>query len=153
MKIIISTVLLLVCFLGCRNNPLTSAFPSIGQMLIAPFRHSPDMAPKSYFYTGIPDPNWTPLAKKIWQRDGTNFLGVYLGMIAEWDGNTSVYKPSLDANGQPIFGGTGTMVSNSIPQGVMMFSDTTGECLKWISYKDFKDIFVLKNRPEYLPYE
>jgi len=32
---------------------------------------------------------------------------------------------------------------------VQMFSATSGEMLKWISYKDFNDIFVLKNRPEY----
>lgn len=98
MKAILSLVLLVV---GCRNNPSTSAFPSVGQMMLAPFHHTKDVA-QSYYFTGVPDDNWTPLAKQIWKRDGTNFLGVYMGMIAEWDGSTSVYKD-------------GTMVPNSKP--------------------------------------
>lgn len=67
--------------------------------------------------------NVTSLAEQIRQRDGTNYIGVYLGMIAEHDGKGNV----------------------------AMFSATSGQCLKWISYKEFEDIFILKNRPEYLP--
>lgn len=91
----------------------------------------------------------TDLAVKIQKRDGTNFIGQYMGMIAEWDGSTSVYKPATDSKGNPIFGGTGTMIPNAKPQGIMMFSATSGELLKWISYEDFRDIFVLKIKPEY----
>jgi hypothetical protein len=89
------------------------------------------------------------LAKTIHNRDGTNFIGQYLGMIAEWDGSTSVYKPKVDAKGSPIFGETGTMVPNMKPQGVMMFSATSGELLRWISYEEFRQVYVLKTRPEY----
>jgi hypothetical protein len=61
------------------------------------------------------------LHEAIQRRDGTNYIGVYLGMIAEHDG-----------------------------QGrVMMYSDTSGEWLKWISYQDFLDIFINKTKPEY----
>lgn len=66
------------------------------------------------------------LVATVQKRDGTNFIGVYMGMIAEWDGNTSRH-----------------------PQGVQMFSATSGQLLKWISYEDFRDIFVLKTKPEY----
>ena len=63
----------------------------------------------------------TTLALKIQKRDGTNFIGVYQGMIAEHDGKGSV----------------------------MMFSVSSGEALKYIPYQDFRDIFVLKTRAEY----
>lgn len=58
---------------------------------------------------------------RIQKRDGTNFIGVYLGMIAEHDGKGSV----------------------------QMFSATSGQLLKWISYEDFKAIFVDKTKSEY----
>lgn len=63
----------------------------------------------------------TALAVKIQKRDGTNFVGVYQGMIAEHDGASNV----------------------------MMFSATSGEWLKALSYQDFKEIFILKTKPEY----
>ena len=78
-----------------------------------------------------PETKTKPLAEKIAKRDGTNYLGVYMGMIAEWDGWKTNY--------------TGSVTS----QGVMMFSATSGELLKWISAEDFTNIFILKNRPEY----
>src|SRR5438132_256235 len=62
-----------------------------------------------------------PLAAKIAQRDGTNYIGVYLGMIAEHDGRG----------------------------GVMMYSATSGEWLRWISLAEFRDVYVLKTKPEY----
>lgn len=96
--------------------------------------------------------NEYPLAIKIAARDGTNFLGVYMGMIAEWDGQTSRYHPPTNYIGGPTglsFADQGWMESNAHPQGVMMFSATSGELLKWISYEDFRDIFVLKTKPEY----
>src|SRR6266478_2820791 len=52
-----------------------------------------------------------PLAEKVAKRDGTNYIGVFLGMIAEHDGRG----------------------------GVQMFSATSGECLRWISYREFQD--------------
>jgi hypothetical protein len=54
-------------------------------------------------------------------RDGTNYIGVYLGMIAEHDGHGAVY----------------------------MYSATSGQCLKYIPYQDFVDIFVTRVKPEY----
>lgn len=79
----------------------------------------------------------TPLAVKVQKRDGTNFLGVYLGMIAEWDGWTNEFNFNGERKPGPPF------------QGVMMFSATSGELLKWISAQDFTNIFVLKTQPEY----
>ena len=81
--------------------------------------------------------NETPLALKVKARDGTNYLGVYMGMIAEWDGQTKHY----DAQNNRMYG--------DFPQGVMMFSATSGELLKWIPYEDFKSIFVDRSKPEY----
>lgn len=89
------------------------------------------------------------LVAKVQARDGTNYLGVYLGMVAELDGSTSVYVPETNAQGNAVYCGKGRMVPNSKPQGVMMFSASSGEMLKWISYEDFRDIFVLKTKPEY----
>jgi hypothetical protein len=92
------------------------------------------------------------LAEKIAKRDGTNFIGVYMGMIAEWDGQTSRYHPPTNYIGGPTglsFADEGWMETNAHPQGVMMFSATTGQLLKWISYEDFRDIFVLKVKREY----
>jgi hypothetical protein len=77
------------------------------------------------------------LVLKCQKRDGANFLGVYMGMIAELDGVTKHY----DAKNNRMYG--------SFPQGVMMFSAASGECLKWISFDDFKAIFVDKTKPEY----
>jgi hypothetical protein len=77
-----------------------------------------------------------PLAEKIAKRDGTNYLGVYLGMIAELDGSTAVW------DGQK-------MVSGKKPLGVMMFSATTGQLLRWISCDEFKAVYVDKTKPEY----
>lgn len=99
--------------------------------------------PTSQFLTG------DSLIAMVQKRDGTNFIGVYMGMIAEWDGSTSVFVPETDANGQPVYGGNGHMVPNMKPQGVQMFSATSGEMLKWIPYEDFRDIFVLKIKSEY----
>ena len=87
-----------------------------------------------------PDPlgtNETELSLKIKARDGTNYLGTYMGMIAELDGQTKHY----DAVKNVMYG--------NFPQGVMMFSATSGEMLKWIPYEDFKAIFVDRTRPEY----
>lgn len=69
-----------------------------------------------------PDGHWDKvLLAKVLKRDGTNVLGVYLGMIAE-----------------------------RLPDGsVQMFSATSGELLKWIDYSNFNAIFVLKTKPEY----
>ena len=78
----------------------------------------------------------TDLSRKIKARDGTNYLGTYMGMIAEWDG----YTNQITFDGHP---------KKPPYQGVMMFSATSGELLKWISYEDFKAIFVDKTRPEY----
>ena len=61
------------------------------------------------------------LHHRILKRDGTNYIGVYLGMVAEHDGNG----------------------------GVAMFSDTSGELLKWVSWQDFTNIFVLRIQKEY----
>jgi hypothetical protein len=61
------------------------------------------------------------LADKIKFSDGTNYIGVYLGMIAEHDGH----------------------------DGVEMFSASSGELLKRISFQDFQAIFVDKTKPEY----
>ena len=66
--------------------------------------------------------NETPLALQIKARDGTNYLGVYMGMIAE----------NVKQDGS-----------------VMMFSATSGELLKWIPRQDFEDIFVKRIKPEY----
>lgn len=79
----------------------------------------------------------TPLAEKVRKRDGTNYLGVYMGMIAEWDGWTNEFNFQ------------GTKKPGPLYQGIMMFSAASGECLKWISYQDFFEIFVSKTRPEY----
>lgn len=73
-------------------------------------------------------PEELELTAKIAARDTTNFWGVYLGMITE---------PSLGKGGKV--------------DSVMMFSALSGECLKWIPLSDFTNIFILKNRPEYLP--
>jgi hypothetical protein len=89
------------------------------------------------------------LVEKIRKRDGTNFLGVYMGMIAEWDGWTSRYHPPTNYLGGLRFADEGWMESNAFPQGVMMFSATSGQLLKWISAEDFTNIFVLKTQPEY----
>lgn len=89
------------------------------------------------------------LVAKVQKRDGTNFLGVYMGMIAELDGSTSVYRLYTKEDGTPDFSRDGHMVPNMKPEGVMMFSATSGQLLKWISYQDFQDIFVLKIKPEY----
>jgi len=61
------------------------------------------------------------LVTKVVKRDGNAVLGVYLGMIAE------------------------RVPGNS----VMMFSATSGECLRWISYDEFKAVYVDKTRKEY----
>jgi hypothetical protein len=72
--------------------------------------------------TNVPPSEQLPaLAAMAQKRDGTNCIGVYLGMIAEHDGKGAV----------------------------MMYSATSGELLKWITYSDFRDIFVLKTKPEY----
>jgi len=68
-----------------------------------------------------PAPPEYPLAQKIAKRDGTNYIGVYLGMIAEHDRKG----------------------------GVAMFSATSGEMLRWISYDEFKAVYVDKTKPEY----
>lgn len=71
-----------------------------------------------------------PLADKIAKRDGTNFLGVYLGMIAlRYDG---VIWPS-------------TNISHS----VYMYSATSGQLLRFISQEEFQAVYVLKTKPEY----
>jgi hypothetical protein len=85
-------------------------------------------------------PGWTnetELSRKIKARDGTNYLGTYLGMIAEWDGQTKHY----DAQNNRMYG--------NFPQQVMMFSATSGELLKWIPYSNFLAIFVDRTQPEY----
>ena len=100
----------------------------------------------------IPNTGGYPLAERIAKRDGTNFIGVYMGMIAEWDGCTSRYHPPTNYIGGVSgleFADEGWIEPNAHPQGVMMFSATSGELLKWISYEDFRDIFVLKLKPEY----
>ena len=53
--------------------------------------------------------------------------------------------------GNPNYLGTyeGMTAWNDGKQGVVMYSAISGEMLKWISYKDFEDIFVLRIRPEY----
>ena len=94
----------------------------------------------------------TPLSIKIQRRDTTNFLGQYMGMIAELDGCTSRYHPPTNYIGGPTglqFADEGWMETNAIPEGVMMFSATSGEWLKWISFEEFNAIFVEETRPEY----
>lgn len=71
----------------------------------------------------VPKTELPPLAAMAQKRDGTNYIGVYLGMIAEHDGRG----------------------------GVMMYSATSGECLKYIPFQDFEDSFVTKTKPEYPP--
>lgn len=65
------------------------------------------------------------LVSKVKTRDGTNFIGVYLGMIAEHDGKGGVY----------------------------MASATSGEVLRWIGYDEFKAVYVDKSKPEYPVYK
>ncbi len=92
------------------------------------------------------------LVEKIRQRDGTNYIGVFMGMIAEWDGCTSRYHPPTNYIGGVSgleFADEGWMETNAHPQGVMMFSATSGELLKWISAESFTNIFILKTQPEY----
>lgn len=79
----------------------------------------------------------TDLSRAVRKRDGTNYLGTFVGMIAEQDGCTKHYNAASN-----------TMYGN-FPQGVMMFSATSGEMLKWIPRQDFIDIFVNKTKPEY----
>lgn len=62
-----------------------------------------------------------PLAQSIQNRDGTNFIGVFIGMIAEHDGQGNV----------------------------TMASATSGEVLRWISYQEFIDVYINKIKPEY----
>lgn len=54
---------------------------------------------------------------------GTNYLGVHLGMIAVRDKVGSV----------------------------QLYSATSGQLLRWISYAEFRDVYILKIRPEYPP--
>lgn len=70
------------------------------------------------------------LADKIQNRDGTKFLGQYLGMIAEL--NVGAIWPSTN-----------------ITKSVWMYSATSGELLRVISYDEFRQVYVLKIRPEY----
>lgn len=74
--------------------------------------------------TAIPKPtaSLSPDMQRIVERDSEIYLGVYLGMIAE---------------------------RNRKDGGVMMFSATSGELLRWISYQEFWDVYVNKTKPEY----
>jgi hypothetical protein len=98
---------------------------------------------------GEDDAPLSALAEKVRKRDGANYLGVYMGMIAEWDGSTSVYQLHTNKDGTADYSRDGYMIPNKKPMGVMMFSATSGEWLKWISAEDFTNIFVLKTKPEY----
>lgn len=78
----------------------------------------------------------TELAQKIQKRDGTNFLWQFMGMIAELDGWTN----KVNFQGVP---------KQPPYQGVMMFSATSGQLLRWISYDEFEAVYVRKTRKEY----
>ncbi len=144
-KLSILLLLFAALLVGCRVAPQPPIVcVNCGEIIPSPLEH---LAALPWMYKGINygeimwscTQNWHkvyPLADKVAKRDGTNFLGVYMGMIAEWDGSTSVWD------------GT-NMVIGRKPMGVQMFSATSGQLLKWISAEDFTNIFVLKNRPEY----
>jgi hypothetical protein len=70
--------------------------------------------------TNAPDGD-NALIEKVKKRDGTNYIGVFMGMIAEHDGKGSV----------------------------SLSSATSGELLRWIPYSEFNDVYVLKIKPEY----
>lgn len=67
----------------------------------------------------------TNLVNNAVKNNGTNILGIYLGMIA-------LYNTGTNGEG-----------------GVGMFSATTGEMLRLISYDEFKAVYVDKTKPEY----
>lgn len=81
----------------------------------------------------------TPLAEMSRKRDGTNFLGVYMGMIAllekeplkKWDVQKACY------------------CGETIPIGVQMYSATSGSLLRWIPYTEFKAVYIDKTQSEY----
>ena len=100
------TILLLLCALmSCSTKPVAE---------------TPLM--DSYLHTPLRD-DQIPLTIERKDVDGTNYLGVYLGMIAERQRDGSV----------------------------AMVSANYGTVLRWISYDEFKAVYVAKTRPEYLP--
>lgn len=69
-------------------------------------------------------------AVKLAKSHGTNFLGEYLGMVAIR--SKTVIWPSKEPT-----------------DGVTMFSSSTGEMLRWMSYSNFVEVYVMKTRKEY----